>query len=50
MNKVKAKVDKPEKYTNYSFKDNDEVAKKDIEQTDQQSENDSTSADNKTKQ
>ena len=31
-----------------AVKDNDEVTKKDIEQTDQQSENDSTSADNKT--
>jgi DNA-directed RNA polymerase subunit omega len=32
-----------------AVKDNDEVIKKDIEQNDQQSENDSTSADNKTK-
>ena len=31
-----------------AVKDNDEVIKKDIEQTEQQSENDSTSADNKT--
>ena len=32
-----------------AVKDDDEVIKKDIEQNDQQSENDSTSADNKTK-
>ena len=32
-----------------AVKDNNEVIKKDIEQNDQQSENDSTSADNKTK-